>query len=104
MRLRVRGRGTSYRPLPARPRGPRGARIERRAMRLYAFHCGGERAKLAAFDPFDPDAGATIDIPYFFFLIQHPRGTVVFDSGAHPSLATNPRERLGDEADNWEIV
>jgi N-acyl homoserine lactone hydrolase len=73
-------------------------------MRLYAFHCGGERANMAVFDPFDPDAGATIDIPYFFFLIQHPRGAVVFDTGAHPSLATNPRERLGDAADDWEIV
>jgi N-acyl homoserine lactone hydrolase len=28
---------------------------------------------------------------------------VLFDSGAHPSLATDPRQRLGDEADNWEI-
>jgi N-acyl homoserine lactone hydrolase len=73
-------------------------------MRLYAFHCGGERADMAAFDPFDPAVGTPIEIPYFFFLIQHERGNVIFDSGAHPSLATNPRERLGDEADNWEIV
>lgn len=73
-------------------------------MKLYAFHAGGERADMAAFDPFDPEVGTKIDIPYFFYLIQHERGNVLFDSGAHPSLATNPRERLGDEADNWEIV
>ena len=24
-------------------------------MRLYAFHAGGERADMAAFDPFDPE-------------------------------------------------
>lgn len=73
-------------------------------MRLYAFHAGGERADMAAFDPFDPQVGTPIDIPYFFYLIQHERGNVLFDTGAHPSLATNPRERLGDEAENWEIV
>jgi glyoxylase-like metal-dependent hydrolase (beta-lactamase superfamily II) len=73
-------------------------------MRLYAFHCGSERGPMAAFDPFDADPGATIEIPYFFFLIQHPHGNVLFDTGAHPSLATNPRERLGDAADDWEIV
>jgi glyoxylase-like metal-dependent hydrolase (beta-lactamase superfamily II) len=48
--------------------------------------------------------GTKIKIPYFFYAIEHERGNVLFDSGAHPSLATNPRERLGDEADNWEIV
>ncbi len=58
---------------------------------------------MAAFDPFDPAVGTKIDIPYFFYLIQHDRGNVLFDSGAHPSLATDPRERLGDAADNWEI-
>jgi N-acyl homoserine lactone hydrolase len=73
-------------------------------MKLYAFHAGGERADIAAFDPFDPTVGTKIDIPYFFYVIQHERGNVLFDSGAHPSLATDPRERLGDEADNWEIV
>jgi N-acyl homoserine lactone hydrolase len=72
-------------------------------MRLYAFHCGGERSDIAAFDPFDPQVGTKIDIPYFCYLIQHERGNVLFDTGAHPSLATNPRDRLGDEADNWEI-
>jgi glyoxylase-like metal-dependent hydrolase (beta-lactamase superfamily II) len=58
---------------------------------------------MAAFDPFDENVGTKIDIPYFFYLIQHERGNVIFDSGAHPSLATDPRARLGDEADNWEI-
>jgi N-acyl homoserine lactone hydrolase len=72
-------------------------------MRIHAFHCGGEAADMAAFDPFDPDVGTKIDIPYFFYLVQHERGNVLFDSGAHPSLATDPRARLGDEADNWEI-
>jgi len=72
-------------------------------MRIYAFHCGGEAADMAAFDPFDPEVGTKIDIPYFFYLVRHEKGNVLFDSGAHPSLATDPRARLGDEADNWEI-
>ncbi len=58
---------------------------------------------MAAFDPFDPAVGTPIDIPWFFFLIEHEQGNVIFDSGAHPGLATNPRERLGDEAENWQI-
>jgi N-acyl homoserine lactone hydrolase len=72
-------------------------------MRLYALHAGGERADMAAFDPFDPQVGTKIEIPYFFYVIQHERGNVLFDTGAHPSLATNPGDRLGDEAESWEI-
>jgi glyoxylase-like metal-dependent hydrolase (beta-lactamase superfamily II) len=74
-------------------------------MRMYAFYCGGEEADMAAFDPFDPAVGSTIKIPWFFYLIDHPsEGYVLFDSGAHPALATNPRERLGAMADSWTIT
>jgi hypothetical protein len=45
-------------------------------MKLYAFHVGGERADIAVFDPFHPDVGTKIDIPNFFYLIQHPDGNV----------------------------
>jgi N-acyl homoserine lactone hydrolase len=72
-------------------------------MRVYAFHAGGEGGDMAAFDPFDPNVGTAIDIPFFFFLIDHPDGKVLFDTGAHPDFASDPRLRLGDEADNWDI-
>jgi N-acyl homoserine lactone hydrolase len=72
-------------------------------MRMYAFHCGVEIADAAAFDPFDPAVGTPITIPYFFYLIRHPEGDVLFDTGAHPLLGRDPRARIGDAADSFQI-
>ena len=55
-------------------------------------------------DPLDPDCGTTIHVPYFFYLIQHPDGACPFDNGAHPALIDDPRLRLGDAADLYDIV
>jgi N-acyl homoserine lactone hydrolase len=52
-------------------------------MRIYAFHCGGDRASRAVYDPLDPDFATVVYGPYFFFLITHPRGNVLFDTGLH---------------------
>jgi N-acyl homoserine lactone hydrolase len=73
-------------------------------MRLYAFHGGGERGDMAIFDPFDPHVGTKVEIPYFFYLIQHPEGNVLFDTGGHPALIDNPRARLGAAADAFELM
>jgi len=73
-------------------------------MRLYAFHGGGERGDMAIFDPFDPAVGTKVDIPYFFYLIQHPEGNVLFDTGGHPALIDRPRARLGAAADTFELM
>jgi N-acyl homoserine lactone hydrolase len=73
-------------------------------IRLYALHCGGEEADIAAFDPFDKSVGTTIKIPWFCFLITHPRGNVLFDTGGHPSLAVDARGRLGAHADLWSVT
>jgi len=59
---------------------------------------------MSVFDPFHPDVGTVVDIPYFFYVVQHPQGTVLFDTGGHPSLASNPRARLGDAADAFEVT
>jgi N-acyl homoserine lactone hydrolase len=40
----------------------------------------------------------------FFYLIRHPEGDVLFDSGAHPALMSDPRGRLGEDADRSDIV
>ena len=72
-------------------------------MRVYALHCGGDHARMSAFDPFDPDPGRLLYEPYFMFVITHPRGTVLFDSGAHPSIATDADARLGEVARSWAI-
>jgi N-acyl homoserine lactone hydrolase len=73
-------------------------------MKMYAFHCGGEKTLRSLFDPFDPDCGGTMQLPYFFYLIRHPEGDVLFDSGAHPALMSDPRQRLGEAADRSGIV
>jgi glyoxylase-like metal-dependent hydrolase (beta-lactamase superfamily II) len=73
-------------------------------MRLYAFHGGGERADMAVFDPFHPDVGTSVDIPYFFYLITHPDGNVLFDSGGHRDLITDPHGRLGEIADAFVLT
>ncbi len=73
-------------------------------IRVYAFHGGGEIADMSVFDPFHPDVGKKVDIPYFFYLVRHPQGNVLFDTGGHPALVTDPRGRLGDAADAFEVT
>src|SRR5689334_19420534 len=67
-------------------------------MRLYALHCGGDLMDWAAFDPFDERAGTKVYNPYFMYVITHPQGNVLFDSGAHPQMGTDPAARLGPAA------
>jgi glyoxylase-like metal-dependent hydrolase (beta-lactamase superfamily II) len=73
------------------------------ATRLYAFHCGYERFPNAIFEPSHPDPGAQREIPYFFFLIDHPRGKILFEAGPHPKLISDPTGHLGPEAGSWGI-
>ena len=54
------------------------------ADRVYAFHCGGDRSGMGIYDPLDEDGGRVVYGPYFFFLVDHPMGKVLFDTGTHP--------------------
>jgi N-acyl homoserine lactone hydrolase len=72
-------------------------------IQLYALHCGGDLTDMAAFDPFDPDAGTKVYNPYFMYVVKHPEGTLLFDSGAHPVLGTDPASRLGDAAADFQV-
>lgn len=72
-------------------------------MKIYACHCGGDVSDLSVFDPFDPNVGTKAYNPYFFYLIEHPQGRVLFDSGVHPQMRTDPRGRLGDAADAFAV-
>ncbi|MBN9073407.1 MAG: N-acyl homoserine lactonase family protein [Rhizobiales bacterium] len=73
-------------------------------IRIYALFCGGDRMDMAIFDPFDANVGAKMFNPYFAYLITHPNGNVLFDTAGHPDLRTNPRSRLGDGADAFDVV
>jgi N-acyl homoserine lactone hydrolase len=72
-------------------------------IQLYALHCGGDLTDMAAFDPFDPDTGTKVYNPYFMYVVKHPEGTLLFDSGAHPVLGTDPASRLGDAAADFQV-
>ena len=72
-------------------------------VRLYALHCGGDLSDMACFDPFDEHVGTKVYNPYFVYVVTHPKGTLLFDTGAHPDLATNPEARLGDAAADFQV-
>jgi len=72
-------------------------------MKLHAFHVGGEIAPWSMIDPFHPKVGQTFPVPFHAFLIEHDQGLVLFDLGAHPKLAHDPRARLGAAADDFDV-
>jgi N-acyl homoserine lactone hydrolase len=63
------------------------------AMRLYGFSCGSVRLKKKAV----VEGGeGLIEMPIPVFLIMHPRGNVLFDTGLHLELADPQSARLGE--------
>ena len=62
-------------------------------MRLYVFSSGW-----LTLDKSGLQTGATgkITVPVAFFLIKHPKGNVLFDTGCHPDVATDPQGRWGN--------
>ena len=62
------------------------------AVKLYAFTCGtvtGEFAHLME----GGEGDITVPIPVF--LIEHPKGRALFDTGLHPDCQFDPAGRLG---------
>jgi N-acyl homoserine lactone hydrolase len=59
---------------------------------------------MAVFDPFDAEVGTKVLSPYFFYLISHPEGAVLVDSGLHPALRGDPHTRLGDTAETFYAI
>jgi glyoxylase-like metal-dependent hydrolase (beta-lactamase superfamily II) len=60
--------------------------------RLFAMTCGWLESDLGLF--LEGEAG-TLRVPVPSFVIDHPRGTVIFDSGLHPATQSDPEARLG---------
>jgi glyoxylase-like metal-dependent hydrolase (beta-lactamase superfamily II) len=63
-------------------------------VKLHVLSGGCIRLKKGIFTP-GRDDGKLIDTPVICFLIRHPRGNVLFDSGCHPAVATDPAGRWG---------
>ena len=61
-------------------------------MRLHAMTCGWLDGPLAGFLAGEE---GRLRVPVPCFLIQHPRGVVLFDSGLHPDTQRDPAARLG---------
>lgn len=70
---------------------------------IHALHCGGDMTPWEIFDPLDERGKEMVYNPYFVYVIKHPAGTVLFDSGAHPDFATDPVGRMGAAAEDFVV-
>ena len=62
------------------------------SIRLRAFACGFLTADRGLF--LEGESGS-LRIPVPSYLIEHPKGRVLFDSGLHPEMKTDPKARIG---------
>lgn len=87
---------------PAEP----GASLPERATatRVLVFHCGGDRSPLGIYDPLDPDGAQLVYGPYLLYLVEHPRGRVLFDTGMHPKWKTLGQARRIEVGDGDDVV
>lgn len=65
-------------------------------VRLHAFTCGWLTGPRGLF--LEGEHGK-LRVPVPVFLVEHPRGRVLFDTGLHPALQRDPHARLGTIAD-----
>ncbi len=63
-------------------------------MKMHALYSGTLRMKKRVYDP-DADRAELIDLPVSCFLLRHKQGNVLFDTGCHPSVASDAYERWG---------
>jgi len=69
-------------------------------IRLYAMTCGWLSSHLGNFLA---GAHGRIRVPVPCYLVHHPRGRLVFDTGLHPHAIDDPRARLGVLADLFDV-
>lgn len=67
---------------------------------LYAFSTGWITMDNAAFIE---GGEGRVRIPVISYLVDHPRGRLVFDTGMHPGLRDDPRSRMDYLADLFEV-
>lgn len=74
------------------------------ALRVLAFHCGGDWSPMGIYDPLDPDGARLVYGPYLLFLVEHARGRVLFDTGMHPKWKTAGPARRIQVSQNDDVV
>lgn len=70
-------------------------------MRFYALSCGSIRCRKNVFVP-DAPRGEIIHCPMPVFVILHPQGNILFDTGPHPSVFPDAYSRWGGLAKAFE--
>lgn len=60
-------------------------------MRLFIFYGGSEQADKSMLTV-GRDIGVPYQVPFLYYLIEHPRGRLMFDTGYNPALFTHPGE------------
>lgn len=66
-------------------------------MKMHVLSGGRLRMKKGVYLP-DAERHETIELPVSCFLLRHPQGNVLFDTGCHPSTATDAEGRWGTMA------
>ncbi len=75
---------TAARPAPrSRATAPPAPRSRATALRVLAFHCGGEWSPMGVYDPLDQDGARMVYGPYLLYLVEHAHGRVLVDTGVH---------------------
>jgi glyoxylase-like metal-dependent hydrolase (beta-lactamase superfamily II) len=69
-------------------------------VKIYAFTCGWIRSSLGNFLE---GAHGSIRVPVPCFLVDHPKGKVLFDTGMHVDTQHDPHGRLGYIADHYTV-
>jgi N-acyl homoserine lactone hydrolase len=70
------------------------------AVQLFPMTCGWLEASLGLFVEGAP---GRIRVPVPSFLVRHPRGAVVFDTGLHVAMQRDPADRLGVLAQVFQV-
>ena len=72
-------------------------------LRLYIMECGSLKTQVQ-FIKMNQGLGDPYEIPVPFFLIQHPRGNVLYDGGNALEVAQDARGHWGAVTDAYEPV
>jgi glyoxylase-like metal-dependent hydrolase (beta-lactamase superfamily II) len=65
-------------------------------MKMHALSGGRVRMRRSVYVP-DADRSEMIELPVSCFLLRHPQGNLLFDTGCHPSVPDNPARWQGME-------
>lgn len=68
------------------------------SVKLFAMTCGWLSAEIRMFLAGEE---GHIKVPVPAYLVEHPKGRVLFDTGLHPQVQTAPRDRIGDFVDTF---